>query len=154
MSKDNPEHRRSETPFRDGSLSPELHFEADHCNLETPLRGGLLSGTPFQDRPIQVQNLKADWYFEDPEVLYRQTTVNLEEVDRVISKVQNSNLKQTVFGRSRPWSRTRSELKMDPILRQTRFASFWRSSRGIRSHRLSRRLLDEFQRLKFQKILV
>ncbi|GBB95849.1 hypothetical protein RclHR1_26280001 [Rhizophagus clarus] len=39
--------------------------------------------------------LEADWYFEGLEVLYRRTTVSLEEVDRVISKAQNSNSKQT-----------------------------------------------------------
>ncbi|GBB94107.1 hypothetical protein RclHR1_22940001 [Rhizophagus clarus] len=45
--------------------------------------------------------LEADRYFEGLEVLYRQTTVSPEEVDRVISKAQNSNLKRIeVFRRS------------------------------------------------------
>ncbi|GBB92814.1 hypothetical protein RclHR1_02060017 [Rhizophagus clarus] len=52
-----------------------------------------------------VWNLEADWYFEGPEVLYRRTTISLEEVNQVISKVQNSNLEWTA---------------MDPILRRTR----------------------------------
>ncbi|GBC00536.1 hypothetical protein RclHR1_03890021 [Rhizophagus clarus] len=60
------------------------------------------------------------------EVLYRWTTISSEEVDRVISRVWN--LKQTEV----------------PISRRTRFAYFQRSSRGIRSHRLSRRLPDKF----------
>ncbi|GBB87483.1 hypothetical protein RclHR1_13980001 [Rhizophagus clarus] len=64
----------------------------------------------------RVQNLEADWYFEGPEVLYRRTTVWKKWTE--------------LFRRSE----TRSELKMDPISRQTRFASFWRYSRGIQRY--------------------
>ncbi|GBC01116.1 hypothetical protein RclHR1_04070018 [Rhizophagus clarus] len=105
-------------------LSLELHFKADHYKSGTqtiksriPLRGRLLSGTSFRggllslklhfeadqfnpELHFKVQNLEADWYFED-----------LEEVDQVISKVQNSNLKWTAIQKKRTavWNSKQNE---------------------------------------------
>ncbi|GBC10670.1 hypothetical protein RclHR1_09810004 [Rhizophagus clarus] len=77
--------------------------------------------------------LEADRYFEGLEILYRRTTVSPEEVDRIISKAQNSNSKWT-------------EVQMKPRLYSKIDEGHFE---GLRLPRMLRnfedlRLLDEF----------
>ncbi|GBB94213.1 hypothetical protein RclHR1_23100001, partial [Rhizophagus clarus] len=108
---------KSRTLFRDGPIQSGIPFEVNQFKSETPLGADYnisKSGTP----------LKADYLWKKWTELFQKS---------------GTLIRSGPSRRSRLQSRTRSRLKMDPILQRTRFASFWK-------------LLEEFKVISFPDV--
>ncbi|GBC10259.1 hypothetical protein RclHR1_09480009 [Rhizophagus clarus] len=120
------------------TINLKLYFEADHCpklhfEAETFCFSPFFrSGTPFRGRTIQIQNS-----IQGPKLYFKQTIKSRIPLGADYNISKNSFRGGLLRSGSR--SGTRSRLKMDPISRRTRFASFWR-------------LLEEFEVIDFPDI--
>ncbi|GBC04942.1 hypothetical protein RclHR1_05960010 [Rhizophagus clarus] len=150
--------QRSETSIRSG-LKLELHFEADQV-ISKVWNSNSKWTKVFESLKLHSKanyclklHFEAVWNSTSRWITKSGTSLRSELLSGTPFRgrpIQNSTSKQTTVWKSfiggllSRRSGPSLELKAD-----RRFASFQRSSRRIRSHRLSRRLPDKFRRLKF-----